>query len=67
MITALRLEVSNLKEQLCETRETLEATRLENARLTAEAQDHREHLQQALVFTSGATGFSRHYAPVTQG
>ncbi|KAM0714578.1 hypothetical protein Q7P37_009874 [Cladosporium fusiforme] len=66
-ITALRQEVSNLKEQLCETRKTLEATLLENARLTAGAQEHREHLQQALVFTSGATGFSRHYAPVTQG
>lgn len=66
IITALRLEVSNLKEELCKTTEALEATRLENARLTAEAQNDREQFQHALVVNSRTASEGKHCTPVKQ-
>jgi hypothetical protein len=65
-ITALRLEVSKLQEELCLTRAALEATRLENARLMAEAERNCERFQHAQASTSRTDSVSRYCAPGRQ-
>jgi hypothetical protein len=66
MVTTLLLKVSNLQKELDLTKKTLQATRLENARLKAEPQESCEQFQHALVVNSRATSEGNHCTPVEQ-
>lgn len=57
-VEALQLDVLKLQKELHQTKKTLEATCLENARLMAEAQNDREQLQYALVLTGRTASVS---------
>lgn len=66
MVTTLLLKVSNLQKELDLTKKTLQATRLENARLKAEPQESCEQFQHALVVNSRTTSEGNHCTRVEQ-